>query len=453
VSTGWRRSGQASSAAKRRLPLAIAWIGVVSLVVACGPAGQPTAGSRAATGAGSTATPSPTPVPTPGQPAQPGVQGRLANPGFESERIKASLFFAGQARDGSAPYGCDSAPNLNLYTVHPSDARNLAWSTAAANRDFALEQMVATGLNVVSMSSWGEDFLPCTTGWVPFAPMQTAPGAQDELFAAAAGVHLLIAPFIESRGDWAFREEFPQLSDGRVAPGTVSQIANLIDRYLKNPAHPEWADEWAQVYDRNLEPRYAVTIIHAASNLLADDADQAFAAGFDSLAEAVLEATGVKVGFFLDPLPPSSNAPGAFRPSPERTGPALARTAAVLGVQSFIPEIWVSGSPTEAQLIAWKRDYSRRWSATGIPFLMDISPGYDASVVFPGSIRYGFSGEWQDALTTLVRDYGQDGLVFNSWNGYTEGMAAVPTTEHGDTYRRWLRAACDLVDNRGAGPA
>jgi hypothetical protein len=305
--------------------------------------------------------------------------------------------------------------------------------------------MVDGGLNVVSMSSWGEDFLPCSTGWVPFAPMQTAPGAQDELFAAASGKRLLIAPFIESRGDWAFRDEFPTLADGRVAPGTVSQIENLIARYLKNPAHPEWADEWARVYDRNLEPRYAVTLIHASSNLLGAGDDQAFAAGFDLLADRVFSDTGVRVGFFIDPLPPNSNAPGAFKPGPAESGPALAQTNAILGIQSFIPEIWMSGSPSEAQLIAWKRDFSSRWSATGIPFLMDISPGYDAHVVFPGSRRYGFSAAWQDALTTMVGDFGQDGLVFNSWNGYTEGMAAVPTTEYGDRYLLWLEASCEKV--------
>jgi hypothetical protein len=380
-------------------------------------------------------------------PTEPGLWGRLANPGFENERIRTSLFFAGQARDGSSWYGCDAAPNLSLYTIHPSDARNLTWSADSDSREYALGQMVEAGLNVVSMSSWGEDFLPCSTGWVPYAPMQTAPGAQDELFASAAGKHLLIAPFIESRGDWAFRDEFPRLDDGRVAPGSVSQIGNLISRYLKNEAHPEWADEWAQVYDRNLEPRYAVTLIHASSNRLGAGDDQAFAAGFDLLADEVSQATGVKVGFLIDPLPPGSNAPGTFKPSPEGTGPALSQTNAILGIQPFIPEIWVSGSPSDAQLIDWKRDYSRRWSATGMPFLMDISPGYDASVVFPGSRRYGFSAAWQDALTAMVSEFGQDGLAFNSWNGYTEGMAAVPTAEHGESFQRWLRAACELVDS------
>lgn len=381
-------------------------------------------------------------------PKEPGQWGRLANPGFENERIKTSLFFPGQARDDSSRYGCSAASNLGLYTVHPSDSRHLTWSESVENRDFVLDQMVLAGLTVVSMSSWGEDFLPCEASWVPSAPMQTAPGAHDELFAAAVDKHLLIIPFIESRAGWAFRDEFPYQNDGSLAPGTQSQIINLIDRYLKNPAHPEWAESWAQVYDRNLEPRYAVTLIHASSNLIRGADDQAFADGFDLMAEAIYEATDVKIGFFIDPLPQYSNAPGIFKPSPEKTGPELFQTNAMLGIQAFIPEIWVSGSPSESQLIRWKEDFSRRWSDTGIPFLMDISPGYNASIVFPASIRYGFSTSWQDGLTSMVENYGEDGLVFNSWNGYTEAMAAVTTQEFGDQYYRWLQAACGLVDSK-----
>jgi len=57
--------------------------------------------------------------------------GRLANPGFEGKPIRTALFFAGQAKDGSNPYGCPGAPPENrfLYTVSPADPRNLAWSS------------------------------------------------------------------------------------------------------------------------------------------------------------------------------------------------------------------------------------------------------------------------------------------------------------------------------------
>lgn len=385
---------------------------------------------------------------TPVVPCLDGQPGRLANPSFENQRIKATLFFSGQARDGTVWYNCYAAPNLGLYTVNPADQRHLQWSVTSGNRDFALDQMVEAGLNVVSMSSWGEDSLPCTTGWPLVAPMQTAPGSHDQLFAAAVGQPLLVMPFIESRNDWAFRDEFPRAADGRVAPGTVTQINNLVTRYLLNPDHPEWADQWVQVCDQNLEPRYAVTIIHASSDCLGPADHAAFAAGFDLVAQEVYAATGVKVGFFIDPLPPGSNAPGVFKPSPEGTGPLLAATGSVIGVQAFIPEIWMPGATDGAQLLAYKRDFSQRWSVSGLTFLMDISPGYDASVVFPGSIQYGFTAEWRNELASMIADYGQDGLVYNSWNGYTEGMAGVPTLEYGDTCYRWLQTLCAAVDAR-----
>ena len=42
------------------------------------------------------------------------------------------------------------------------------------------------------------------------------------------------------------------------------------------------------------------------------------------------------------------------------------------------------------------------------------------------------------ALTQMVRDFGDDGLMFNAWNGYTEGMTAVPVQEYGSVFYAWL---------------
>jgi hypothetical protein len=367
--------------------------------------------------------------------------GRLASAGFAGRRIQTTLFFAGQARDGSVRYGgVRASPNLDLYTVHPLDNRHLNWSVNAGNRAFALEAMARAGVNVVTMSTWGESFLPPNVGWPVSAPMQVAPEATDELYEAAAGKHLLIVPLIESRGDWAFRDEFPRWTDGRIAPGTVSQIKDLVCRHLKNPKHPEWAGRWARVYDRHSTPRYAVAIIQASSTRLGPDDHRAFAAGFDLVAQEVFRETGVKVGFFLDVLPPVPNAPGRFRAGPEATGPLLRATDAVLGIQCFLPEVWL-GRCDEGERIAWKRAFARRWFRSGIPFVMDVSPGYDNHLVFPRTqLRYGFTPAWHKALTELAAEFGKEGVAFNSWNGYTEGMAAVPTREHGDEAYRWLRA-------------
>jgi hypothetical protein len=381
-----------------------------------------------------------TPEPTPG------IWGRLANPGFQNQKIMTSLFFSGQARDGNQFYECNAVPNTGLFTVRPMNNRHLRWSENALYRVFALNMMAEAGLNTISMSSWGEDFLPCGTGWSLIAPMQSAAGSHDELFEQAGDAGLVIIPFIESRNDWALRDEFPTTSDGEVSPGAVSQIINLIERYLLNPQHPEWANRWALVWDQSLQPRYAIALIHASSNRIGPLENASFAEGFDLLAEEVFQQTGIRVGFFIDPLPPYSNAPGVYKPNPDTAGPALLKSESILGIHAFIPEIWHPGNPSQAQLIAYKNDYSLHWSQTGLPFLMDVSPGYDASVVFPNSIVYGFTKDWKDSLTQMVVEYGEDGLVFNSWNGYTEGMAAVPTFEYGNEYFNWLQYLLTLME-------
>jgi hypothetical protein len=376
----------------------------------------------------------------PPPPATAGRWGRLANPGSENQRIKTTLFFAGQARDGSAPYDCKPRPNLSLYTVHPQDERHLNWSASRANRDWTLEDIRGAGINVVTMSWWGEASPRCTAGWATDAPMQTAPAANDELFAAAVGQPLLIMPLLESHAGWAFRDELPTASDGRPAPGTVQQITALIRRYLQDAAHPEWARCWTRVYDRSGQPRYAVVLLHAASQPLDPKDHEAFAEGLTRVAEEIFRATQVKVGFFLDALPPGTHAPGRFRPSPEETGPWLLRCSEVLGIHCFLPEVWLGERAEEARL-EWKRDFTARWFRTGLPLLVDVSPGYDNHLVFPGHrLRYGFNDAWREGLTSLVRDFGEGGIAFHCWNGYTEGMAAVPTREHGDTFYRWLRS-------------
>ena len=371
--------------------------------------------------------------------------GRLANPGFDGNRIKTTLFFAGQANDGSRqpPEDCYITPNLDKYTLNPEPRdTHLNWSNPA-NRDIVMNLMTNAGINVITMSSWGEDFLGCSDGWVTgSAPMQTSPQAHNELFDAVANKHLLIVPFIESRSSWAMRDEFPLWSDGRVSPGLVSQIANLIHRYLQNPGHPEWAEKWAKVYDHNGAPRYAVVLIHACSNNLPAFDDEQFAAGFDLVADEIARATGVQIGFFIDAVPPGSTLSRAsFKPSAVFTAPSLRNTPSFLGIQCFAPEIF-SGESGDDDLLSFKRGFISDWFATGIPVLVDVSPGYDGHLVFGDDAKgaYGHSDEWIQGVTALVNEYGRAGMVYNSWNGYTEAMVGTPTTEKGNSLYDWLKA-------------
>ena len=389
--------------------------------------------------------------------------GTLANPGFEGQPMKSVYFFAGQWRfpgpgfyDGPVP-GVRLAPASNncLYTIFPVDgASHLGWSENRQKQEHAVNLMLATGINVVNMSYWGPRN---ADRWAFWAPMQTAAGAHDELFDAAVGRPVLIAPYIESgaatvghtqigcHGDvgpvgesvgYSFLDTFPGTHDDP-APELVEQIVDLIGRYLLKPANPAWRGKWAQMYDRNGKARYVVSLIHVGSNQ-ASVSDETFAKGFGWVADRVHRETGVRVGFTLDALPPEHNA--RFKPSPARTGRWLARQPSVLAIQPFIPEVHtrrcppaegcdaVSGSGSLDQMLAWKKEFISGWVSTGVPVILDVSPGRDARRVFPDprEPRYGNNVAWRDEQMQFL-SLGVRGITGNTWNGYTEGFAIVPS--------------------------
>ncbi len=409
--------------------------------------------------------------------------GTLANPGFAGQPVKSVYFFAGDWRfPGLGFYdGLTPASNNCLYTIYPVDPRHLGWSEALANRQFAVNTMLAAGVNVVNMSYWGP---AGDNSWAWFAPMQTAIGAHNELFDVAVGRPLLIVPVIEEvpsskdsplipgcQNDFGppgnsvgyqFKNDFPG-TEANPAPGLVSRIEDLITRYLKNPAKPEWAEKWAMMYDRDglpRLPRYIISILHVGSNILGGSStpDATFAMGFDWVAKKVWQDTGgnnggINVGFtldvFPDMIPADSIDPNSpfFRATPQSTGPYLLQHPSVLAVQAFIPEIVtgicnnvlhpgadcdkVAGSPALDSLINWKRSFVQRWVATKLPVILDVSPGYDAHIVFDpkkfkSDERWGNNEPWRNNQSGFL-SLGVVGLSGNTWNGYTEGYAIVPS--------------------------
>jgi hypothetical protein len=370
--------------------------------------------------------------------AQEPVTAFLANSGYENEPVKSVFFFTGNWRNGVQYYDYNPSDNRGLYTLHPSDARHLGWSENQSNREFAVQAMIDAGINVINMSYWG---LPGTDNWAYWSPMQTSSTSHDELFNTALGKEILIAPYIESYaptekyGGYIFADDFPGTL-ANPAPILVTMIEDLVDRYLVNPAHAQWPSKWARVYDQNGLERYLVSIIHVASNQ-ESVTDQDFAAGFDRVAAEVFENTGIHIGFALDLLPSDSYAPGGFKATSSSTGSWLKQQNSVLAIQCFLPEIW-TGISNENDLITWKRNYHYAWIDTGIPFIHDLTPGYDAHIVFPSSPVYGNNPLWRDLQSQAISDFGSQSLTFNVWNGYTEGMAGVPTVQHGDDSYYWL---------------
>ena len=364
--------------------------------------------------------------------------GRLANPGFENEHVKSTVFFSGNWRNGVQFYDYNPTSNIGLYSMFPEDPRHLGWSENVSYRDFALNTMIDAGVNVVCMSYWGP---PGTDNWAYWAPMQCSTGSHDELLDASLGKEILIAPFIES---FAATDDFPGFSfmddfggnEPDVSPEFVLLIEDLVERYIVNPSNSNWPAKWARVYDQEGMERYMISIIHVASNK-SGITDQHFANCFDIVANQIFESKGVRVGFALDILPPETYAPGAFKATPAGTGSYLASQSSVLAIQCFIPEIWV-GSSDESALIKWKRNFMIGWSNTGIPQYHDISSGYDAHIIFPTSPVYGNNYTWRYLQTQLIEEFESEAFTVSAWNGYTEGFAAIPTAEYSDSAYNWI---------------
>lgn len=442
-------------------------------------------------------------------------RGTLASPGLDRKVIKTMLFFAGEQLDGKSlpENNCPAPPGgpitQTFETAWPVDQSILDW-TQPSNRLKVVQTIAGMGFNTLSMSTWGESWLPCSVacpyipdaccgiqsgssctpqiarcsvvdgakqcrvGWYGSANAQVSPAAKDQLFDAVSQTSLQIIPFIESRFayEWNFRTDFPTSIDprstGQLAPGLISQIEDLLDRYVINPANPSWRDHWALVYDKNGEKRRAVAIVQVASDSLNANDDRKFATAFDQIATQIFQDTCrknacTKVGFFIDPIardpdpqatygcpnittPVKSTYSTNFKPDPITTGPFLYAQASILGIHAYSPEGWIdnlAAPVNECFKIRWKEEYSRRWHATGIPFLQDVTPGYNGSKIFakaPGLHEWGYDPAWQSALLDMTRKYGRKGIVYNSWNGYDEGLAAMPTIEQGNGNSNFIQS-------------
>jgi hypothetical protein len=112
-----------------------------------------------------------------------------------------------------------------------------------------------------------------------------------------------------------------------------------------------------------------------------------------------------------------------FTPLAENTGPWLREQASFLAVQAFIPEVY-RGTSNEEDLLEFKQDYLQGWIDQRLPVMLDVDPGYDAHVVFPRSESWGNHRGWREPLDSLRR-LAVKGIVFYTWNGYTEGYAAL----------------------------
>jgi hypothetical protein len=91
-------------------------------------------------------------------------------------------------------------------------------------------------------------------------------------------------------------------------------------------------------------------------------------------------------------------------------------------------------------------DFIRRWVASGPPVFLDVDPGYLTHQDFDSSkpvVGWGWNDDWFNFQSELKAS-GVRGITFNTWNGYTEGYAAVPIARDGAIDRSSFNWLTDL---------
>jgi LGFP repeat-containing protein len=172
---------------------------------------------------------------------------------------------------------------------------------------------------------------------------------------------------------------------------------------------------------------------------------------------------GILVGFTLDPI---GGLP--YSPYPRSAGPNLERTASVLAIQGYASEVFSglikngppcpdntdwrkcdardNNKPIEnlEDIADWKSKALQDWIATGVPVILDVSNGFDGRIIWAknGAAFWGDNLDYTDDhwrnWQSELKGPGVKGITVNTWNGYTEGYASLPSIEHGDTVYNWL---------------
>ncbi|MDB5218190.1 MAG: hypothetical protein JWO86_6117, partial [Myxococcaceae bacterium] len=394
-------------------------------------------------------------------------RGLLSNGGFDQQPMKGVYYFPGPAK----------ADNQGLYTAHPTNPDDTTWDIATGGGvERVLDRMVAAHVNTVVMSYWGWLFNS--------APMDVQdPHVLPQFITATRYKPVVVLPAIEG-GDFT-------IGEWSTATSSVDEFAKRIHE-LVGIFGGDLSRKWATFYDRNGTRRYAMQVLHAgrrtplSDGRLTSNAD--VATFFQAVADAVWTAENhMDVGFFLDPFP----VPNVFTPNPlDGDLCILEQTAPILGISGFAGEVsspllkksLPCVDPASCQppcddnfasacndntavvdpLADWKRTALQDWVATGLPVIADVSNGNDGRVVWrnagvalwgdtmdrtiwtdsPPTVLNGTDDRWRNWVSEM-KGAGIKGLAMDTWNGYTEGYAAAPTTEHGDIVYRWLR---DLLE-------
>lgn len=411
--------------------------------------------------------------------------------------MKAIYFFTGNADPyGTAADDYGGKFGLSRWSKLPQDQRYLRWDDeSAAFRAGTVAEMFAANANTIVMSYWGDEHAKA-------GPMKPTSSSYQLLLTAveqeaSAQRPMQILPAIEGfRG--SDNAEHPAV-DLPVDSSTLSsnwlhkRVVDIVDNVIP----PARRHMWAQMYDRIGNRRYAINLLHLGiqRNGMNDAyAANAIASSLDAIASSIQSSRGIAIGFTLDPF--NAGPPAEYYTPTVDEADILTSSNSVLGIQAFNPEIVVGGmncqnrttfpppssndpycpgselnscpsglfgvlmctdqntSQWGTRLIPWRQQWTADWVNSGVPVILDVSPGYDYHLPYtpfaPDYNGIGVYGDhagdplfihdgWRNHLSQMKRVYhstnsvGVDevrtvkGMVYNAWNGFAEALTAVPS--------------------------
>ena len=336
-----------------------------------------------------------------------GTWGLLASPGFENKPPKGVYFFPGDPKFIEDP----KVPDL-FTSFSDKKWRDYAWNDSTPIGFAARNQIVAeiadVGANVI--------FAQYSGAYSDTHFVNNTEAAFMGVFFSSKSVNgPLIIPSLEASYQHG-EEVFNPVRD--IAPSSEtakSWITHLVSLIVANGVQ----NKWAQLYDRDGVPRYAIQIAEAGSKAprCPDDsrdmeacyanADKQYVQALEDLQKQVrLRTGGIMIGFVLTPVE-SSDHYSIIQSNPDRLA-ILTDCKSCLAILPYFSELPRTHKECEGQapsgfrgfidcnaggnignLARFKKDRTKLWVNSGIPYYLDLDSGYDAHLVFneglPGS--------------------------------------------------------------------
>jgi len=385
--------------------------------------------------------------------------GKIANEELENEKIATTLYFPGVPKAGIQEYA-----NIRHYTAHPRQGEE-GFSEEDISKQ--LQRMKSIGVNTVQISYWGRNPYYGSDG----LPMDACDGNQEgkvlnsykrfieqiekegmyffplievNYFFPLINLNYFLHYFrfldINIPNPFCFLSEFPDNTEG---------LENRTSWWVE---HFGYSDNWLKVYDKTGTPRKVVSLIETIKpdypkldpspfDPFRYDAEE-FSEGFKEVAEKIRDKyEGIEIGFSIDPTPIGTSIfYGKYHPEPND----LKDNDCILFVLPW--DITNEGRTDDIRLNRAKETL-QKWR--DYPIVSFVLPGWNASVVFPGTKPYGMTNKWKEGQKQLaVSEIGNAGISVGPWNGWTEWFHITCSEKTGDANLKWAKEIIDINNRR-----